>query len=251
MLEGVKYSHPIHKDTAIHGGPIMIGTETDRESNRRTVKALAVVLLVVGAALMSVGTYAYFTDTESSTSNPVQSSTLDLTLDGNNGDVSTSFSLTGAGPTDSVTHTYDIRNTGSLSADHVEISILATENDTGLTEPSDSDLDTELANVSTQEHINVTTYEYQNDSGGVKNNMLSSVSDNNGNGITDLADVINQTSTTDNLIAPQANSGNTTKLVLTVRIANDDGSFTGTDEDIMADGVDIKIDVTLNQDSSQ
>lgn len=216
-----------------------------------TVKVLALILLIVGGAVLGMGTYAYFSDTETSSSNPVQSSSLDLTLDGNNGDVTTSFSLTGAGPTDSVTHTYDLRNIGSLSANHVEITISATENDTGLTEPSDSDLNTELANVSTQKHINVTTYEYRNDTGGVNTDMLSGVTDDNNNGITDLAEVINQTGTTDNLVPPQANSGNTTKLVLTVKIANDDGSFTGTDEDIMADGVDIKIDVTLNQDSSQ
>jgi hypothetical protein len=77
------------------------------------------------------------------------------------------------------------------------------------------------------------------------------VSDTNGNGIKDLDDVISQKATVDDLDAPQANGGNTTKLAITVEIADDSGSFTGTDEDVMGDGVDIKIDVTLNQDSSQ
>lgn len=219
--------------------------------NRRLVEVLAVSLLVVGSAVAGMGTYAYLSNTESSTSNTVTGGTLDLTLDGNNGDVSTSFSLTGAAPGDTTKHTYDLRNVGSVDADHVEVTITTSENDNGLTEPSDTDLDTELNNAETQKHIQVLTYEYQNDAGTTLNNMLSGVSDTNGNGIVDLAEVIGQTGTTDDLTPPQPDSGNTTKLVIELKVANSDGSYTGSDEAMMADGVDVKIDVTLNQDSSQ
>lgn len=220
-------------------------------SNRRLLELLAVSLLVVGSAVAGMGTYAYLSNTETSSSNTVTGGSLDLTLDGNNGDVSTSFSLTGAAPGETTKHTYDLRNVGPVDADHVEVSITTSENDNGLTEPSDSDLDTELNNVATQKHIKVVTYEYQNDGGTTLNNIRSSVSDDNGNGIVDLAEVINQTGTTDDLVPPQPNSGNTTKLVIELEVANSDGSYTGSDEEMMADGVDVKVDVTLNQDSSQ
>ena len=209
----------------------MSNTESSSLTDRRTVTVLAVVLLMLGAALVGMGTYAYFTDTESSSENPAQAGTLDLTLDGNNGDVTTSFSLTGA--------------------DHVQVAISASENDDGLSEPSDPDLANDLGSADTQKHIEVVKYEYQDDGGTTNQDILADVSDANGNGIKDLEDVISQKGTVDDLAAPQANGGNTMKLVLEVKIANDDGSYSGTDEDIMGDGVDIKIDVTLNQDSSQ
>lgn len=218
---------------------------------KNIVKVLAVALLMVGGALVGMGTYAHFSDTDASSANTATSDSLDLTIDGANNGVTSSFSLTNAGPGDTVSHTYDLRNVEALSADHVEVTISATENDGGLTEPADTELDTELGNVQTQQQIRVLTYEYQNDTGSTLTDMLSGVTDKNNNGIKDVAEVINQTGTTDNLAAPLANSGNTTKLVIKLQFANDDGSYTGTDEDIMADGIDVKLDVTLNQDSTQ
>jgi predicted ribosomally synthesized peptide with SipW-like signal peptide len=220
-------------------------------TNSTAVTVLAVVLLILGGAVLGMSTYAYLTDTDSSSGNSAQAGTLDLSLDDNDGDVTTSFELTGAAPGESTSHTYDLKNTGSVSADHVDVSISASENDNGVSEPSDSGLDNELGSTDTQKHIKVVKYEYQDDGGTTKQNILGDVSDTNGNGIKDLNDVISQKATVDDLDAPQANGGNTTKLAITVEIADDSGSFTGTDEDVMGDGVDIKIDVTLNQDSSQ
>ena len=229
----------------------MLNHNSSLGAHSTAVAALAVILLVFGGAALGMGTYAFFADTDSSSQNPAQAGTLDLSLNGNDGDVTASFELTGAAPGESTSHTYDLKNTGSVSADHVKVSISATENDGGLSEPSDSDLANELGNTETQKHIEVTTYEYQDDGGTTKQDILASVSNDNGNGIKDLEDVISNKGTVDDLDAPQANGGNTTKLVIEVKIADDDGSYTGTDEDIMGDGVDIKLDVTLNQDSSQ
>lgn len=229
----------------------MLNHDLASDANSTAVAALAVVLLVLGGAVLGMGTYALFTDTDSSSENPAQAGTLDLSLDGNDGDVTASFTLTGAAPGESTSHTYDLENTGTISADHVEVSISASEDDNGVSEPSESDLIKDLGNTETQKHIKITTYEYQDDSGTTKQNILGGVSDDNNNGIVDLAEVINQSSTVDDLDAPKANGDNTTKLVIEVEIADDDNGFTGTDEDVMGDGVDIKIDVTLNQDSSQ
>lgn len=220
-------------------------------TTRRLTVALALIILVLGAALVGMGTYAYFTDTETSDSNTVEAGTLDLTLDGTNGGVSGSFALTNAGPGESVSHTFTLRNVGTKPADHVEVRLSTTENDAGRSEPADSSLAAELSNVQTQQQIEVVTYEYRNDGGTVTEDLLSGVTDNNGNGIVDLAEVINQTSPADGLPAPQVNGGNTTAVAIELRIANDGGSFTGTDEDIMADGVDVTLEVRLNQVASQ
>lgn len=221
-------------------------------TTRRLAAALALAILVLGAALVGVGTYSYFTDTETSDSNTVEAGTLDLTLDGTNGHVSGSFSLTNAGPGESVSHNFTLRNVGTKPADHVEVRLSTTENDAGRSEPADSSLAAELGNVQTQQYIEVVTYEYRNDGGMVTDNLLSGVTDANGNGIVDLAEVINQTNPADGLPAPQANAGNSTELAIELRIANDDGgAFTGTDEDVMADGVDVALEFRLNQVSSQ
>ena len=229
----------------------MLNHDSASDANSTAVAALAVVLLVLGGAVLGMGTYAFFTDTDSSSGNPAQAGTLDLSLDGNDGDVTASFTLTGAAPGESTSHTYDLENTGTISADHVEVSISAPENDAGLSEPSDPELKNGLGNTETQKHIEVVEYEYQDDNGNTKHDILENVSNNNGNGIKDLEDVISQNGTVDDLDAPQANGDNTTKLVIEVKIADDDNGFTGTDEDVMGDGVDIEIAVTLNQDSSQ
>lgn len=223
----------------------------NKPDTEQIVTVIGVGLVLLGGAAAGMGTYAYFTETDTSSANTVSGGTLDLTLDGTNGDVTSSFSLAKGAPGTTVTHTYDLRNVGPVSADHVEVTLSATENDGGMTEPSDADLNTELNNTQTQQQIRVVKYEYQNDAGTVLTDMRSSISDTNNNGIKDLAEAIDQTGITDGLAPPQANSGNTTKLVITLEIASESGSFTGSDEAIMADGVDVKLAVTLNQDSSQ
>ncbi|WP_435177624.1 TasA family protein [Halorussus sp. AFM4] len=208
-------------------------------------------LLVVGVASSALGavTWAHFSDSDASRSNALEAGTLDVTLDGANGQTA-SFSLTNARPADSTRHNFTLRNVGSTAGNHVEVTLSFSENDTR-TEPSDPDLGTELDANATASHVRVTQLVYKDDSGTVIENPLSNVSDDNNNGIKDLDDVRNQAGTLDNLRAPKPNGASETYLVIGVRIANDDDAFTGTDEDIMADGVDVKITVTLNQDSSQ
>lgn len=211
---------------------------------------VAVAVIIIGGAIAGIGTGAFFTDRDRSTSNTVEAGTLDITLDGTNNDLTSSFSITNGKPGDSASHNYTLRNVGSIEADHVEITIGFGENDTR-TEPSDTELDTELNGSETAQQIEVTTFEYQNESGATITDILAGVTDSNNNGIKDLDEVVNQATITDDLAPPRANSANTTHLVIAVRIANDDGAFTGNDEDIMADGVDVRIHFTLNQDASQ
>lgn len=210
----------------------------------------AVVLIIIGSTITGIGTWAYFSDTDRSTSNTVEAGTIDITLDGTNNDITSSFSITNGKPGDSTSHNYTLRNVGSVEADHVEITISFSENDSK-SEPSDTDVKNELTASETAQQINVTTFEYQNESGATSNDILAGITDSNSNGIKDLDEVVNQAGSTDDLAPPQANSGNTTHLVIAVKVANDSGTFTGNDEDIMADGIDVTIAFTLNQDASQ
>ena len=222
----------------------------DELSGNKKVGAMILVVLV-GALAVGVGSWALWSDTDASTSNTVDDGTMDVTINDTNDGVTESFSLENAQPGDETSQTFVLRNDGTTEADHVEIALSSGENDPSESEPIDSELNAELNAEETASLIRVTEYEYRNDAGATQKNLLTGVNDNNGNGIIDLQDVQNQAGTADDLNAPQRNGQNTTQLALTLEIADDSGDFTGVDEDIMADGVDITVEFTLKQESSQ
>lgn len=215
-------------------------------------KELLISLLLFGTVGMALGagTWAYLSDTDASTGNAVDGATFDLKLDG--GDTLPAvLSIPDAVPGDTASANITITNAGPSSADHVEVEFLYSENDGGATEPDDPDLSNDLNENDTAAHVQVTQLEYRDGNGDVLTDILSGVSDDNGNGIVDLHDLqVNQPSL-DDLQPPGANGGSPTYLVVSLSIANDDGSFSGSDEDLMADGIDFEIRVTLNQHSSQ
>ena len=228
-------------------------------SGRKTKIAL-VVIIVVGGVLAGIGTWAFWTDTDSSTGNTVEAGTMDLAINGSANGTTEDFNLVNAQPGDEVAHTYALTNEGSTAADHLEIGFNYTENDLRA-EPNDSELSNELNAAETASLIRVQTMQYESPQGTVVNDITANVTDTNGNGYIDLAEVNAQTGALDNLQAPAPNSTSTTYFVLDLEVANDNagywtggntaGNLTGTDEDVMADGVDIAVNFTLNQDSSQ
>ena len=202
-----------------------------------------VVLVVVGALLLSMGTYSFWSDDETVSGNTVQAGTLDLTV---NQGASDTISLTNAQPGDADSQTFALRNVGSTEADHVAMDISFAEQANEPAEPTDTDLNVEQSAAQTAAMVEVTEFTYDG------TNLLGSVTDANSNGIIDLADVQSQSGNLDDLAAPAAGGTDTADFTLGVQVANDDdGSFTGTDEDVMADGVDITLEFTLNQDASQ
>lgn len=227
---------------------------------RREVLLPLFVVGVVGVGL-GMTTVASLQDSDSSTGNAVQGAEMNLNLDGSNG-LSGSFLISGGTPGSSASHTFELTNVGGVSADHVEVALSFSENDPTSSEPSDSDLAAELNATETASLVRVTRYEYRNDAGTTTDDILSGVTDGNGNGIKDLQDVREQASPADDLPAPQANSANTTQFAVAVELADDDsaafaagkntaGSLTGYDEDLMADGIDVTVTATLNQESAQ
>lgn len=221
-------------------------------------------LFVIGLVGTGMGTasWAYLEDADESAGNTVQASTLNLNVDGAD-DASGAFVVDGGEPGSAAGHEFVLTNDGSLSADHVEFAVAVSENDPAVGEPSDPELAADLNATETASLVRVTTLEYRNDSGGVVSGELGGVTDGNGNGIKDLEDVRAQSDSFDDLPAPQANAGNATRLAIAVEIASDHdgspfvaganaaGNLTGYDEDVMGDGVEVTVTVTLNQHADQ
>lgn len=220
-----------------------------------TAKQVLVSMLVIGVGVsgFGFGTYAYLEDTDTAADNPVQVGTLDVAINGSNAQTAM-FSMTDVQPTDTVTQNFSITNQGNTAADHLQVNMSFADNDT-VAEPDDPDLNEELDAIQTASNITVTKLEYV-EPDGTTVDVLSSVTDANGNGLKDLADVQNS-SALDDLTPPAENSGDTAYLEITLEVPSDDATtgdaadWTGSDESLMADGIDIDVLFSLMQDASQ
>ncbi|WP_274324983.1 hypothetical protein [Halosimplex aquaticum] len=236
----------------------MIDKIRDSKMFRREILFSILIIGFAGTALGSM-TWSYYEDSDSAGGNSLRADAMDLRIDGSDS-VSGSFSIVDGGPGDSTSHVFSLTNNGGTAADHVEVSFGLAENDPA-SEPGDPDLGVELTAKETASLIRVTTLEYVRSDGTVQYDAIASMTDGNGNGVIDLEDVKNQEAAFDDLEAPQTNGGTTTKLSIAVQFVSDDGSFvkggntagnlTGYDEDAMADGIDVTVTVTLNQDATQ
>ncbi|KZN23119.1 hypothetical protein A4G99_16610 [Haladaptatus sp. R4] len=213
--------------------------ETLFNDNRKTT---FVALVLIGAVLLGFGTWALWSDTATVDQNTVSGGTFDLNVDGADS-ASGVIGLTEAAPGDTASHTFNLTNVGSKEADHVAMDLSFTENDSG--EPDDSSLAKDLNGPDTAAMIEVTELSYDG------TDHLKDIDDQNNNGIQDLADVQSQVDTLDDLAAPAAGGNDAKEMTLGLKVADDNGAFNGTDEDLMGDGVDITIDFTLNQKESQ
>lgn len=214
-----------------------------------TKKVLLSLILIGGVSFsIGIGTFALLQDTDPSASNEIKSGALNVTVEG--GDTAKNqFTLTNSKPGDTASYNYTLQNGGSLSANHLQINATFEQNDTTTTygtEPGDSDLNNNLSAIDTAKHIEVTKLRYTNGTGSY--DITGGISTTNG--IITLADVQNS-SAIDDLTPPAKEEANSTRFEIEVRIADDDGSFTGSDENIMGDGIDITLHFTLMQESSQ
>jgi spore coat-associated protein N len=85
------------------------------------------VLVIIG--LVSAGTYAYFSDTESSTNNVLTAGTLDLNIDGGNVAVTT-FTASAVAPGDSGSGSSTLANVGTMAGE-LDITTSAVTNTPG------------------------------------------------------------------------------------------------------------------------
>jgi spore coat-associated protein N len=94
----------------------------------RKIAILSVAVLVI-IGLVSAGTYAYFSDTESSTNNVLTAGTLDLNIDGGNVAVTT-FTASAVAPGDSGSGSSTLANVGTMAGE-LDITTSAVTNTPG------------------------------------------------------------------------------------------------------------------------
>lgn len=193
---------------------------------------IATSLLSIIATLSIVGgaTYAYFSDQGQSLGNTIQTGTLHLRLSDNdeteNSSVTASFGGNLAPGECSSESTLTLKNTGTITADHVRITVANTVTDVG----NDSSID--MPNFL---RIQTLTYDGADSTG--------SLADSNGNGFQDLADWASATEGLGRLPLHDLNSDHT----LTLQICLDESAT----NDLQGDSVSTVITSLLNQDASQ
>ncbi len=185
---------------------------------------LSAASIAAAGALVIGATFAYFSDSGTSNDNVFATGTLILKLSDANeteqDNVIASFGGTNLKPGDSVTGQLNLKNTGTISANHAEVAVVNTNSDT--TNPLDKVLE-------------ITTLNYDGLS------VLSQVTDANTNGWIDLDDL--KASGLDNLALTNLNTNH--PLDLTVKFRSDAGDV------YQGDNVDSDWTITLNQDVLQ
>jgi spore coat-associated protein N len=213
-----------------------------------TLTIIAVAIL----AMVGVGTWAYFSDTEQSTANTFTAGTLDLKLsDANETDqdgVSASFSSSNFKPGDSVgPSTITLKNVGTIAAHHVDIKFTNVVTNYSLAAQVATDTgDVDITDVSTQIEVTYLYYGTTNllaQSGGYFINHDIDVADGNSDGRLMLSEINN--AIIRNMTPPVVNSGATKALVITLFM---DSSVTN---GVQGDQVVVTITFGLFQDASQ
>lgn len=193
--------------------------------NTRILTSVLTIVAVVAA--VGVTTYAFFSDSGTSSDNVFASGTLDLKLSDDTpqtdqDNVTASFGGTNMVPGDTATGQLRLKNSGTHVANHAEVAVVNTNSDA--TFPLDKVLE-------------LTTLNYDTVS------VLSQIDDTlgNNNGYKDLDDL--EILGLDNLAL--TNLATNHPLDLTVTFRSDAGN------DYQGDNVDSDWTITLNQDASQ
>ncbi|MFC2072053.1 TasA family protein [Chloroflexota bacterium] len=188
---------------------------------RITGLTIAFVLLI---GMAGIGTWAYFSDVETSTGNVLAAGTLDLKTDDVDG-VSQTLLATNMEPGSTVgPETVILKNSGSLEGSSLDLAFTYEESD-GSANPAD------MSANATAAVIEVTTLKYDGSS------LLGSVSDNNTNGYKDVEDLKNADLSGQSGIAASASK----EFEIAVKLSND------ANKDFQADGITITMIFILNQ----
>lgn len=182
------------------------------------------ISFILAVSMIGVGTFAYFNDTESSTSNQLTAGTLDLKTDDVDGVSQTQYTTNMAlgdtvGPS-----TIALKNSGSVDGSNLDIAFSYVENDGSPNSVNKSADDTAAM-------MGVTTLSY----GGAS--LLSSINDANSNGYKDVYDLANADLTGQSGI----NASATKNFQIAVQLRSETG------DDFQADGITMTMTFTLNQ----
>jgi spore coat-associated protein N len=187
----------------------------------KKIVGLSLALIMI-LGLMGVDTFAYFTDTETSSGNRLTAGTLDLKTNDVDG-VSQTLYATSMSPGASVNATIALRNAGTTNGATLDI-VFSYENSDGSpnTVPMDAD--------PTAAVLQVTTLTYNG------TDLLTSVS-NGANGYKDILDLKNSDLTGLSGI----NAGATKNFVIAIRLRNEIGNG------FQSDGIIMTMTFTLKQ----
>jgi len=209
---------------------------------KRFLLSMLAIFLVIGLA--GSGAFAWFSDTETSTGNTFIAGTFDLKVsdwDQGLGDgVSYTWTMSDMQPGITTVGPFDVvlQNSGSIAANHVEISFSHSINDL-------PDVESDTNKSSTPEEmarwIEITSCTYT----GVT--LYSTLTDANGNGFLDLEDVTlpANAAALDNLPPPLPNNGGSRTFSMALKFNS------GATNDIQGDTLTTTVTFTLNQSSSQ
>jgi len=179
-------------------------------------------MLLIGMA--GIGTWAYFSDVETSTGNVLTAGTLDLKTDDVDG-VSQTLLATNMAPGDSVgPEIITLKNTGSVAASSLDLAFSYVESDGG-TNPINRNANDTAA------MLEVTALNY----GG--SSILGSISDGNSNLYKDIEDLKNADLSGQSGIGASATKDFEIAVVLRAETGND----------FQADGITVTMTFTLNQ----
>ena len=213
---------------------------------KKLLLSILVIFLVIG--LVGAGTLAWFQDTETSTGNTFTAGTLDLKVsDWNEGfgdGVSATWVMTNMTPrvTSVGPLSVNLQNSGTIAADHVEVSFNHSIDEA--TNPVESDTNPASTPGEMARWIEITQMTYNG------TNFLTNHTDANGNGFFDLEDVTlppytNEAGLLDNLPPPPPNSGGTRTFTMALKFN------AGATNDIQGDTLITTLTFTLNQHASQ
>lgn len=193
--------------------------------------ALSGLSILASLALMGGATFAFFSDSGTSSGNVFSTGTLDLKLTDNNetaqDTVTASFGSGSLVPGSCTgNQTLELKNTGTVAANHAEVRVANSVTDAGSN--ASPDIDAFL-------RISVLTYD-----GG---DVTSQIPDTNGNLFKDLADWAATPAALDNLSLTNLNTNH--PLVMDVCLDSTAGNT------LQGDSNDATFTIDLNQDSSQ
>lgn len=209
--------------------------------NTRILTSLFSVGAVVAA--VSLTTYAFFSDSGTSSDNIFNSGTLDMQLTDSNeialDNVSGTWGLASA-PGDPFSGDLKIKNSGSVNADHLELKFVNTLDEAD-TAPGST------ATIPMDSVIEITQLLWDHDGDGVATvDLLVGLLDFNGNGINDLDDLENQIIDDFDNVAFGGTQANDHTLHMEGQLHP-----TLAIDQHQGDSVDMDLTVTMNQDVSQ
>ena len=189
----------------------------------KKIVGLALAALIV-SGMFGIGTWAYFVDTETSSTNVLAAGTLDLKTNDADG-VSQTLLATNMQPGDTIGPEYIIlKNTGNLPGSSLDMEFTYVENDASAN-PVDRSADDTAA------VIELMTLKYNGSS------LLASIQDDNTNGYRDIEDLKN----TDLSGQSGVDASATKEFEIVIKPRSD------TDKQFQADGITITMTFTLNQ----